>query len=350
MTKIIRWARNNLFIDWLNTIMTLAIILCLMIIGYHALNWLVLSANFFGTSPNECTKDGACWVFVRMRLNQFLYGFYPRDLQWRINLSYVIGVIGIIMFFVSAKQYKKWYVAFLTLIFPVLAYILYHGNFFGLEEVDTYSWGGLHLTLVVAYTSIILSLPLGIILALARRSKLPVLRVASMIFIELWLGVPLISVLFMASVLIPMFFSPDLYMDKVLRALIGITLFYSAYIAELIRHGMDALPVGQYEAAKSLGFNYFNTMRLIILPQTLKTVTPNIVNTFISMFKNTTLILIIGLFDFLGMIQAATDNPKWQAYEIEGYVFAALVFWIFCFLMSRYSKHLEHKQHVRLQV
>lgn len=348
MNRRLLWLRHNLFQTWHDTLFTLLALSLISVILPTLLDWFILKATFRGTGPEACTSSGACWVFVRMRFNQFMYGFYPRDLQWRIDLSYLIAIVNIIACFTTPKRYSKWLLIFLFLVFPWVAFILYYGGIFGLEAVDTYSWGGLHVTLVVAITSIICSLPIGILLALSRRSKLPVARFLSMLFVELWHGVPLISVLFMASVLIPMFFSPDLHLDKLLRALIGITLFYSAYMAEVIRTGLEGLPRGQYEAAHALGFRYGPTNFLIILPQALKNVIPDILNIFVAVFKNTTLISIIGLYDFLGMIQSANDDPKWLAYGLEGYAFAAFGYWIFCFLMSRYSIYLErHLNHGR---
>jgi general L-amino acid transport system permease protein len=347
--SIIRWLQRNLFMNWTQSILTILALLLLYKTIPPILNWTVFKANFNGTGPESCTSGGACWVFVKMRLNQFLYGYYPRDLQWRINLAYLIGTILLLIFLFSSKQYKTWAAGALFIIYPISAYILFEGGIFGLEEVDTYSWGGLHLTLVLGMTSIILSIPIGIILALCRRSHLPAIKYSSAIFIDLWRGVPLVSVLFMASFLIPLLFSSALHFDKVLRALIGITLVFSAYMADIIYTGLHELPKGQFEASQALGFGYFGEMYLIILPQALRNVIPSIVNIIISLFKETTLVLIIGLFDFLGMIQAANQDPKWLAYGLEGYVFGALVFWVFCFLMSRYSKYLEQQHKARLR-
>lgn len=344
--RIQHWFLHNLFNSWYNIILTCAATAILLIIIPKILSWCLFNATFVGDGPEACTNSGACWVFIRMRFNQFMYGYYPRDLQWRINLGYLLGLINIIACFTAPTKYKTWSVLFLFFVFPWIALTLFYGGIFGLEEVDTYSWGGLFVTLVVAVASIACSLPIGIILALCRRSSLPIARLVSTLFIELWRGVPLISVLFMASMLIPIFFSPDLHLDRLLRALIGITLFYSAYMAEEIRTGLAAVPNGQYEAADALGFSYFTTMSLIILPQALRSVIPGILNTFIAAFKNTTLVLIIGIFDFLGMIQAANEDPKWLAYGLEGYVFAAFGYWLFCYLMSRYSVYLERKLNV----
>ena len=212
-----------------------------------------------------------------------------------------------------------------------------------LPLVETPLWGGLFLTLVISGVGIVMSLPIGIVLALGRRSDMPVVRGICVVFIELWRGVPLITVLFMASVMFPLFMPEGMNFDKLVRALIGVMLFSAAYMAEVVRGGLQAIPRGQYEGAAALGLPYWKMMGLVVLPQALKLVIPGIVNTFIGLFKDTTLVLIIGLFDFLGMIQLAGTNPDWLGFAVEGYVFAAFGFWIFCFSMSRYSQHLEKK-------
>lgn len=344
ISNSITWLRNNLFYSWYQGLFSILTLFFIYKLAPPCVNWLILKANFIGTGPSACTSGGACWVFVKMRLNQFLYGFYPRDLQWRIDLSYIIAILGIIAFFKAAPHHKKNAIIFLCVIFPSIAFVLYRGGIFGLELVETYSWGGLHLTLVLAVAGMIFAFPLGVLLAVARNyNHLPVIRALSIIFIEINRSIPLLLGLFMASVLLPIFFPIDVRMDKVLRALIGITLFEAAYIAELIRTGIHAIPKGQFEAAHALGFHYTLLMRLIILPQALKRVIPDMLVIFISLFKGTTLVLIIGLFDFLGMIQEANSDPEWVAYSLEGFVFAGMIYWIFCYLMTRYSNHLELK-------
>lgn len=344
MNDALTWLRQNLFYSWYQSLFSIIVLFVIYKVVPPLFSWFILKANILGSGPEACTSGGACWVFVKMRLNQFLYGFYPRDLQWRIDLSYLIAIAGITGFFWTPYQYKKWLYTFMFVVFPIIAFVLYRGGVLGLEVVDTYSWGGLHLTLVIAVIGMIFAFPIGILLALARNyHALPIIRALSIGFIELNRGIPLLLVLFMASVLLPIFFPIDLRFDKVLRALIGITLFESAYIAEAIRNGLHTIPKGQFEAAHALGFHYGHMMQLIILPQTLKRVIPEMVNIFISLFKDTTLILIIGLFDFLGMIQAANSDPKWIAYSLEGFAFAAFVYWIFCYLMTRYSDYLEQK-------
>jgi general L-amino acid transport system permease protein len=228
-------------------------------------------------------------------------------------------------------------------VYPVIGTILLVGGAFGMPLVETQLWGGLMLTLVIAGVGIVASFPIGIVLALGRRSTMPLIRALCVTFIELVRGVPLITILFMASVMLPMFLPEGMNFDKLLRALVGVTLFAGAYMAEVVRGGLQAIPRGQYEAAAALGLGYWKMMGLVVLPQALRVVIPGIVNTFIALFKDTTLVLIIGLFDLLGMIQAATTDPKWLGYAVEGYVFAAFVFWIFCFGMSRLSMSLEVK-------
>jgi general L-amino acid transport system permease protein len=247
--------------------------------------------------------------------------------------------------FIKRFPWKLWLGLFILFGYPVIAFYLFSGGVFGMEYVETSRWGGLTLTLVLASVGMAASLPLGILLALGRRSSMPIVKSLSVVFIEFWRGVPLITVLFMSSVMLPLFLPEGTHFDKLLRAMIGITLFQSAYMAEVVRGGLQAIPKGQYEAAQALGLSYWKTMGLIILPQALKLVIPGIVNTFIALFKDTTLVLIIGLFDMLAMIQAALADPNWLGYAIEGLLFAALVYWVFCFGMSRYSLALERKLH-----
>jgi general L-amino acid transport system permease protein len=228
-----------------------------------------------------------------------------------------------------------------------MTFFLLSGGYFGLVTVETPLWGGLLVTLVVAVTGIVASLPIGILLALGRRSKMPTMRLFSVVFIEFWRGVPLITVLFMSSVMLPLVLPEGTQFDKLLRCLIGVALFSAAYMAEVVRGGLQAIPRGQYEGAMALGISYWKMMGLIVLPQALKMVIPGIVNTFIGLFKDTTLVLIIGLFDLLGIIQLNFTDPVWitPVTSHTGYVFAAMVFWVFCFSMSRYSIFMENRLH-----
>jgi general L-amino acid transport system permease protein len=307
------------------------------------LQWAIIDADWIGHSREDCTSGGACWVFVGTRLNQFLYGFYPADAQWRVNLG--LGLLLVLLAPLLFKRFAHKRLLAIALVFgyPIIAYLLFHGGVLGLAVVPTHQWGGLMLTLVLAVVGIVLSLPFGILLALGRRSRMPVIRAFSITYIEVWRGVPLITVLFMASVMLPLFFPGDITVDKLLRAMLGIVMFQSAYMAEVVRGGLQAIPRGQYEAAEALGLGYWQSMRLVILPQALRLVIPGIVNTFIALFKDTTLVLIIGLFDLLGIVQQAFADPNWLGYSVEGYVFAGLVYWAFCFGMSRYSQTLERE-------
>ncbi|PYC28354.1 amino acid ABC transporter permease [Aquipseudomonas alcaligenes] len=340
---VIGWLRANLFSNWFNTLLTLLAIYLVWLIVPPLLQWALFQADWSGTSRADCSGEGACWVFIRERFDQFMYGFYPEELRWRVDLTVWLVVIGSAPLFVPMMPRKALYGLAFLVIYPPLAFWLLHGGFFGLTEVETSQWGGLMLTLVIAAVGIAGALPLGILLALGRRSNMPAIRVICVTFIEFWRGVPLITVLFMSSVMLPLFLPEGLSFDKLLRALIGVILFQSAYIAEVVRGGLQAIPKGQYEAAAAMGLGYWRMMGLVILPQALKLVIPGIVNTFIALFKDTSLVIIIGLFDLLNSIKQATTDPAWLGMATEGYVFAALVFWIFCFGMSRYSMRLERK-------
>ena len=340
---IVAWARANLFSSWLNTLLTLFAFYLVWLIVPPLLQWAVFQADWTGTTRADCTSEGACWVFIKQRFDQFMYGFYPEELRWRVDLTVWLVVIGAAPLFVPMMPRKALYGLVFLVAYPLLAFWLLHGGFLGLSEVETSQWGGLMLTLVIAAVGIAGALPLGILLALGRRSKMPAIRVICVTFIEFWRGVPLITVLFMSSVMLPLFLPEGLSFDKLLRALIGVILFQSAYIAEVVRGGLQAIPKGQYEAAAAMGLGYWRMMGLVILPQALKLVIPGIVNTFIALFKDTSLVIIIGLFDLLNSIKQATTDPAWLGMATEGYVFAALVFWIFCFGMSRYSMRLERK-------
>lgn len=342
---LLGWLRENLFSTWYNSILTVLGLYLVYSIFAPLLDWVVFNADWVGSSGDDCTSDGACWVFIGVRFDQFMYGFYPGSETWRVNWAALLLALTLAWLMVPRMPYKGFAAIFGLFIFPLLAFWLMSGDIFGMEHVETSLWGGLMLTLVLSLVGMVAALPIGVILALGRRSDMPIVRALCVAFIELWRGVPLITVLFMSSVMLPLFLPEGVNFDKLLRALIGIVLFQSAYMAEVIRGGLQAIPKGQYEAADALGLSYWKKMGLIILPQALKLVIPGIVNTFIALFKDTSLVLIIGLFDLLAMAQAAASDPKWLGFAIEGYVFAAFVFWIFCFGMSRYSMALERKLH-----
>lgn len=333
---IIYWLKENLFSSISSSILTIMIIYLLYVIIPPLINWMIIDATWSGTQE-EITKDGARWIFIKEKLHHFVYGFYPQDLYYRPNLALLLTFVYIYVFRKTTNKNIKY---FIFLSYPVIVYTLVAGGF-GLEHVETHQWGGLLLTIVVASVGIIVSFPIGIILALGRASDMPIVRTLSTLYIEFFRGVPLITILFMSSVLLPMFFPSEIEFDKLLRALIGITLFQAAYIAEVVRGGLQAIPKGQYEAADSLNLPYWKSMGFVILPQALKISIPNIVGSFIALFKDTSLLLIIGLFDLLAMVQLTTSDTAWLGFEIEGYVFVALVYWVLCFSMSQYSKTLE---------
>ena len=326
-----------------NAALTLLIIFILFKYTPPLLNWLFFDADFAGSSKDDCTSGGACWVFVKVWFKRFMYGMYPNPEQWRINTAFFILFILIGAAFFVPQKFKKYIILFLLFIYPFIGIKLMSGGIFGLKWIETGAWGGLSLTLIVSAFALILCFPIGMFLALGRRSELPVIRYSSIGFIEIWRGVPLITVLFMSAVMFPMFLPDGTYMDKLMRVVIAITLFEAAYMAEVIRGGLQALSRGQYDAAKSLGMGYWRMHLLIILPQALKLVIPGIANTFLALVKDTPLIFVVGLLELAGMIGLAKTNPKWLGIAIEGYVFAGLVFWVICYAMSRYSQRLEKR-------
>ena len=272
-----------------------------------------------------------------------MYGLYPDAEQWRINSAFIILFLLVGVTFFAPQKLKKYLILFLVLIYPFIGIKLISGGDFGLVYVESAAWGGLSLTFIISAFAILFCFPIGVFLALGRRSSLPAIKYISVGFIELWRGVPLITVLFMSAVMFPMFLPDGTFIDKLIRVLIAITLFEAAYMAEVVRGGLQALPKGQYEAAKSLGMGYWKMNVFIILPQALKLVIPGIANTFLALVKDTPLIFVVGLLELAGMIGLAKTNPKWLGMAMEGYVFAGLVFWVICYAMSRYSQNLEKK-------
>ncbi|WP_299725728.1 amino acid ABC transporter permease [uncultured Endozoicomonas sp.] len=341
----IAWLRGNLFTGPLGTAAILLIIYGLILTVPPLVQWLFLDATWFGASSEACDREGACWAFITARLDQFIYGFYPSEEYWRPNLFFAQLAVLVGWLSIKSTPWKKWVLGYSLVIMPVVSWFLLYGDIFGLAKVDTHQWGGLMLTLLLALCGMIASLPFGVLLALGRRSDMPVIRSLCTAYIELWRGVPLITVLFMASVMLPLFMPVEVSFDKLLRAMIGIIMFQSAYMAEVVRGGLQAIPKGQFEAFDSLGLSYWQGMIMIVLPQAMRLVIPGVVNTFIALFKDTSLVLVIGLFDLLAIIQAGLNDPKWLGNSIEGYLFAGFVFWIFCFGMSKYSQRLEQQLH-----
>lgn len=342
----VHWLKTNLFSSPLNILFTLLGMFLLYKIIPPAIQWVFIDATWSAEAASECKGEGkgACWPFIINRFDQTMYGFYPADERWRPNLAGIMLVLLTIPLFFEKMPKKALLGGFILVVFPFIAYALIHGGYFGLAEVGTDKWGGLMLTLIISLVGILVALPLGIVLALGRRSDMPIVKSLCVIFIEFWRGVPLITVLFMSSVMLPLFLPEGSDFDKLARAMIGIILFQSAYVAEVVRGGLQAIPKGQYEAAVAMGLSYWKSMILIILPQALKLVIPGLVNTFIALFKDTTLVLIIGLFDLLAIVENVLGaDSAWLGFHTEGLVFAAFVFWLFCFAMSRYSMSLERK-------
>jgi general L-amino acid transport system permease protein len=338
-----RWLRRNLFSSWGNTAITVTLGAIVVFVAVPVLDWAFLNATWSGTRRADCSGEGACWVFVTSRLDQFLFGFYPEEERWRIVLAAALNIGAIVLLFVPAMSRRAGMALAGVPLAIAAGWALLLGGVFGLPLVETRLWGGMTLTLVITIGGLFAALPLGVLLALGRRSSLPAIRAICIVFIEFWRGVPLITVLFMASVMLPLFLPEGASVDKLLRALIGVALFAAAYLAEVIRGGLQAVPRGQYEAAAALGLGYGRTMIHVILPQALRHVIPGLANTAIALFKDTTLVLVIGLFDFLGIIQAALTDTEWLGLALEGYVFAAAVYWVLCFAMSRASRRVENQ-------
>jgi general L-amino acid transport system permease protein len=348
---IVAWARANLFNSWLNTLLTLAALWMIWLVCWPLVKFLLIDAVWYGASRVDCLADrigrevGACWPFVEAKLGQFLYGFYPQDDRWRVNLTAALGLLLLVPLLIPSLPYKTVNAILFLGVYPVISVVLLVGGLIGLPYVETRQWGGLLVTMVIAVTGIVASLPLGILLALGRRSQLPAVRAVSIVFIEVWRGVPLITVLFFATYMLPLFLPPRWAVDPLLRVMIGVALFAAAYMAEIVRGGLQAIPRSQYEAAEALGLGYWRMMGLVILPQALKYVIPGIVNNFISLFKDTTLVLIVAIFDLLGQLRAAFSDPNWATPTtvFTGFAFAGIVYFCFCFGMSRYALWMERR-------
>ncbi|MCM2455065.1 amino acid ABC transporter permease [Rhizobium sp. CG4] len=350
----VAWLRKNLFSGPKDVILTLIAVAIILAIVPPAIDWLFIKASWVGSDRSVCATvvqggiqpegwTGACWAFVEDRFAQFMFGRYPLDERWRPLLVTVMLIALLVPLLIPKIPGKTLNAVLMFIIFPVVAFYLLHGGAFGLQRVDTPLWGGLMVTLILSFVGIAVSLPLGILLALGRKSKMPAIKTLCVGFIEIIRGVPLITVLFMANVMLPLFLPTGWTIDNFLRALVGVALFASAYMAEVIRGGLQAIPKGQFEGADSLGLGYWQTTRLIILPQAIKLVIPGIVNTFIGLFKDTSLVSIIGMFDLLGIVQLNFRDATWitPVTPLTGLIFAGFIFWIFCFGMSRYSAFME---------
>jgi general L-amino acid transport system permease protein len=346
----IGWLRANLLSSPLNIALT---IICILFIAWAVpplLRFLLINATWTGNDREACLASpanpnpGACWAFIRVWLSYLVYGFYPIGQRWRVDLFFAALAVGVVWLLWLRAPRRDVGAFYFFVVLPILSLILLSGwPLIGLSEVPTNMWGGILVTIVVATIGIVFSLPLGVLLALGRRSRIPVVRWLSIVFIEFVRGVPLITVLFMASVMLPLFVPEYLAPDKLVRALIGVALFASAYMAEVVRGGLQAIPRGQYEAAQALGLSFWRMTALVILPQALRVTLPNIVNVFIALFKDTTLVFIVGIFDFLRTIEVARGDQKWASpvTSLTGYAFAALFYFVCCYAMARYAQRVE---------
>jgi len=352
---VIGWMRENLFSSPLNIALTVFGLLIAWWVIPPMLDFLIFDAVWSGKDRESCIVTaerqtvGACWAFVSDRFAYTIYGSYPVEGRWRANLFFVLGAVAIAWVLLPRAPHKSWAMVYAFIIVPVVSFFLLRGatwlEWAGLPYVETSRWGGLLVTLVVAAVGIVVSLPIGILLALGRRSQMPLVKFFSVMFIEFVRGVPLITVLFMANTMLPLFLPESWSPDKLLRALVGIAMFASAYMAEVVRSGLQALPKGQYEGAMAMGLNYGQMMRLVILPQALKVAIPNIVNTYIGLLKDTSLLLIVGIFDFLKAIETARIDPIWAAptTSATGYAYAAIVYFFMCYGMARYARNMERR-------
>jgi general L-amino acid transport system permease protein len=338
---VIGWLRAKLFSSIFNSILTLLAVALIAIAVPPLIRWALIDAIWSAPNGQACHGAGACWAFIGVKFRFILFGRYPLDQDWR---QYCVVGLFLLMIFAACDR-RLWgrTLALIWIAGLAAVFVLMWGGVFGLPYVETSLWSGLPLTLILAVVGMVFGFPLGILLALGRRSRLPAVRSICIGYIELVRGVPLITVLFMASLMLPLFLPAGVTVDKLLRAQIALILFSAAYLAEVVRGGLQAIPKGQIEAADALGLSYIQRTRLIVLPQALAMVIPPLVNSFIGMFKNTSLVIIVSLFDLLGATEFSLTDANWQGFAVEADIFIALIYWSFCFFMSRYSQVLERE-------
>jgi general L-amino acid transport system permease protein len=336
------WVRTQLFSSPLNSLLTILSVWLLLAVVPAIVEWALIKANFTAGTAQECrASGGACWAFIYEKHRLILFGLYPFDEQWRPLLATCI-LLGVIVLS-GWRKFWNWSLAVLWTAALIAVAVLMWGGVFGLTPVENSLWGGLPLTLILSTFGIAFAFPLGVLLALGRRSKMPAIKAICVIYIELIRGVPLISLLFMSAVMLPLFLPEGMNIDKLLRAQLAIILFAAAYIAETVRGGLQAIPKGQFEGGESLGLNYWQQMRLVVLPQALKIVIPPLVGIFIAMFKDTSLVVVIGIYDLTQAAKAALVDQAWRGFSAELYVFIAVLYFVFCYSMSKYSQSLEKR-------
>ena len=345
---VLGWLRANLFSSWANALTTLLVAALALWLIPPLIAWATWDAVWRASDGAACRahQDGACWAFIGQKSNYLLYGSYPEAERWRVNVTEAVGGVLLLWLLWPDAPSRGIGLIVFFLFYPVLAFVLLCGApALGLPRVDTILWGGVFVTLLTALVGIVFSLPLGILLALGRRSSLPLVKAASVVFIEFVRGVPFITVLFMANNMLPLFLPPGIEPDRFLRPLVGIVLFAAAYLAEEVRGGLQTLPRGQYEGAMALGLNYRLMMALVVLPQALVLVIPGLVNNMIGLFKDTTLVEIVGINDFLAAMDHAMKDPAWAGPSIfpTGYAFAGLFYFVICYAMSIYSAAMERR-------
>ncbi|SDG61720.1 amino acid ABC transporter permease [Bosea robiniae] len=312
-------------------------------IAIPLIRWAVIDATWVGSTRADCAPGGACWVFIRARFGQFMYGLYPVDQRWRVDIAGIAFVLGIAAVVLAPQRLRLKLGLVMLVVLPPLGIWLLSGGF-GLRDIETREWGGLMLTLFISIYASLIAIPLGILFALGRQSELRIIRLISVIFIEFWRGVPIIAVIFLASLLLPLILPGGIGIDRLARAVIGLGFVIAAYMAEAVRGGLQALPRGQREAATALGLNYWKATGLIVLPQALRISLPAMTNEFIALIKNTTLVLVVSILDLLGIAQASLADPNWVGMNMEAYVFSGAIYWLICFALSRWSRSLEKKR------
>ena len=336
---VIGWIKTNLFNNIFNSILTLVTLYILWQVVPPFIRWAFIDSHWLSTGEACRGSEGACWSVIPANIRFIIFGFFPYESQWRPLLAMVI-LVSLLFYSRNRNHWKKSLVyAWITGLF--IMGLLMKGGILGLAPVESTQWGGLPLTLLLSVFGLAAAYPLGVVLALGRQSRMPAVKTLCIVYIEMIRGVPLITLLFMSSIVFPLFLPEGVTVNVILRAQVAIIMFTAAYIAEIVRGGLQGMSQGQYEAAESMGLNYYQTMRLVILPQALKIVIPPTVSQLISALKDTSLVVIIALYDLLKTTQSVLSDPAWMAFSSEAYIFVALIYFGCCYFMSSYSRRLE---------